>query len=77
MYMKTNIILGSIIGLPILAVIVVVAMLIKLNTDITNAFAKSTYRQRITHFTEELSFLSQEDKDWVMGRAILTRLGWT
>jgi predicted TIM-barrel fold metal-dependent hydrolase len=46
-------------------------------TDLTNAFAKSTYRQRITHFTEELRFLSEEDKDWVMGRAILTRLGWT
>src|SRR5438874_6048504 len=46
-------------------------------TDLTNAFAKSTYRQRITHFTEELSFLSEEDKDWVMGRAILTRLGWS
>jgi predicted TIM-barrel fold metal-dependent hydrolase len=45
-------------------------------TDITNAFAKSTYRQRITHFTEELSFLSEEDKDWVMGRSILTRLAW-
>jgi len=45
-------------------------------TDITNAFTKSTYRQRIMHFTEELSFLSKEDKDWVMGRAILTRLGW-
>jgi predicted TIM-barrel fold metal-dependent hydrolase len=45
-------------------------------TDITNAFAKSTYRQRITHFTEELSFLSEEDKDWVMGRAILARLAW-
>ena len=35
-----------------------------------------TYRQRITHFTEELPFLSEEDKDWVMGRAILQRLGW-
>ena len=45
-------------------------------TDITNAFTKSTYRQRITHFTEELSFLSEEDKDWVMGRAIMARLGW-
>jgi predicted TIM-barrel fold metal-dependent hydrolase len=45
-------------------------------TDITNAFTKSTYRQRITHFTEELDFLSEEDKDWVMGRAIVTRLGW-
>jgi predicted TIM-barrel fold metal-dependent hydrolase len=46
-------------------------------TDMTNSFAKCTYRQRITHFTEELDFLSEEDKDWVMGRAILERLGWT
>ncbi len=46
-------------------------------TDLTNAFAKSTYRQRITHFTEELPFLSEEDKDWVMGKAILQRLNWT
>jgi predicted TIM-barrel fold metal-dependent hydrolase len=46
-------------------------------TDLTNAFAKSTYRQRITHFIEELPFLSEEDKDWVMGRAILQRLGWS
>jgi predicted TIM-barrel fold metal-dependent hydrolase len=45
-------------------------------TDLTNAFAKSTYRQRITHFTEELPFLSESDKDWVMGRAILQRLNW-
>lgn len=46
-------------------------------TDVTNSFAKTSYRQRITHFTEELSFLSETDKDWVMGRAILTRLRWT
>jgi predicted TIM-barrel fold metal-dependent hydrolase len=45
-------------------------------TDLTNAYTKSTYRQRVTHFTEELPFLSEEDKDWVMGRAILQRLGW-
>jgi len=45
-------------------------------TDITNAFGKSTYRQRITHFTEELKFLSEKDKEWVMGRAILERLKW-
>ena len=45
-------------------------------TDITNAFGKSTYRQRITHFTQELKFLSEEDKEWVMGRAIRERLGW-
>ena len=46
-------------------------------TDMTNSFAKATYRQRVTHFTEELSFLSETDKDWVMGRAILARLKWT
>ena len=33
-----------------------------------------SYRQRITHFTEELAFLSESDKDWVMGRAIMQRL---
>jgi len=45
-------------------------------TDITHAFGKSTYRQRITHFTETLEFLSGQDLDWVMGRAIEQRLGW-
>jgi predicted TIM-barrel fold metal-dependent hydrolase len=45
-------------------------------TDMTNGFAKATYRQRITHFTEELPFLSEDDKDWIMGTAIVTRLGW-
>ena len=40
----------------------------------TNGFDKATYKQRITHFTEELPFLSEEDKDWVMGKAILERL---
>jgi predicted TIM-barrel fold metal-dependent hydrolase len=45
-------------------------------TDITNSFANASYRQRVTHFTEELSFLSESDKDWVMGRAILARLKW-
>src|SRR5215475_1098828 len=46
-------------------------------TDLTNSFSKATYRQRVTHFTEELSFLSEDDKDWVMGRAILARLKWS
>ena len=45
-------------------------------TDITNSLAKATYRQRITQFTQELPFLSEEDKNWLMGRAILDRLGW-
>ncbi len=46
-------------------------------TDVTNSFAKASYRQRVTHFTEELDSLSEDDKDWVMGRAIVERLGWT
>jgi predicted TIM-barrel fold metal-dependent hydrolase len=45
-------------------------------TDITNSFAKATYHQRITQFTEEMDFLSEDDKDWIMGRAIVARLGW-
>ena len=45
-------------------------------TDITNSLANASYRQRVTHITEELSFLSESDKDWVMGRAILARLKW-
>jgi predicted TIM-barrel fold metal-dependent hydrolase len=46
-------------------------------TDMTISFVRATYHQRVSHFTEELPFLSEEDKDWVMGRAILARLGWT
>jgi predicted TIM-barrel fold metal-dependent hydrolase len=45
-------------------------------TDLTNTLAKATYRQRVTHFTETLDFLSEEDKDWVMGKAIMARLNW-
>jgi predicted TIM-barrel fold metal-dependent hydrolase len=46
-------------------------------TDITNSYAKASYRQRISQFTEELSFLTESDKDWVMGRAVVQRLKWT
>jgi predicted TIM-barrel fold metal-dependent hydrolase len=46
-------------------------------TDVTNSFAKLGYRQRVTHFTEELPFLSEDDKDWIMGKAIVERLRWT
>ena len=45
-------------------------------TDLTNGFEKATYRQRITHFTEALDFLSEDDKDWMMGRGIVERLRW-
>ena len=46
-------------------------------TDMTNGFDRATYKQRITHFTEELAFPTESDKNWVMGRAILQRLNWT
>src|SRR5215213_9392425 len=39
-------------------------------TDVTNSFARATYRQRVTQFTDELTFLSEDDKDWIMGRSI-------
>jgi predicted TIM-barrel fold metal-dependent hydrolase len=45
-------------------------------TDITQTFSQGGYRQRIAHFTEALDFLSEDDKDWIMGRAILDRLNW-
>jgi len=40
-------------------------------TDLTNSLAKASYRQRIAHFTDELTFLSDDDRDWTMGRSIL------
>ena len=45
-------------------------------TDITNAFDKASCRQRVAHFTETLDFLTESDKDWIMGRGILERLRW-
>jgi predicted TIM-barrel fold metal-dependent hydrolase len=45
-------------------------------TDQTHSFEKATYSQRITQFTEELPFLSESDKDWIMGRALLACLRW-
>jgi len=35
-----------------------------------------TYRQAITHFTEELPWLTAEDKEWIMGRGLCEWLGW-
>ncbi len=34
------------------------------------------YRQAVTHFTEELPFLSESDKELIMGRALCAWLGW-
>jgi predicted TIM-barrel fold metal-dependent hydrolase len=46
-------------------------------SDATQGFAKASYKDRIAHFLHELNFLSETDKDWVMGRAILARLNWS
>jgi predicted TIM-barrel fold metal-dependent hydrolase len=35
-----------------------------------------SYRQGVTMFTEELSWLSAEDKEWIMGRGVGEWLGW-
>lgn len=35
-----------------------------------------TYRQAVTLFTEELDFLSDADKEWIMGRALAEWLDW-
>ena len=45
-------------------------------TDITRIWSRTTYRQCVTLFTEELPFLSADDLDWVMGRGIAQCLDW-
>jgi len=45
-------------------------------TDLTAGYARATWRQRIAHFNEELTFLTESDREWVMGRSILERLKW-
>jgi predicted TIM-barrel fold metal-dependent hydrolase len=35
-----------------------------------------TYRQAITMYTEELPWLSSEDKEWIMGRGVREWLDW-
>ena len=45
-------------------------------TDLTHQRGKYSYRQYVTHFAEELEFLSDQDRRWIMGDAILEFLGW-
>jgi predicted TIM-barrel fold metal-dependent hydrolase len=35
-----------------------------------------SYHQAVTLFTEELDFLSAQDKEWIMGRALAHWLRW-
>ena len=45
-------------------------------TDLTAGYARATWSQRVAHFTEDLKFMSESDKDWVMGRSIREKLKW-
>jgi predicted TIM-barrel fold metal-dependent hydrolase len=45
-------------------------------TDLSHAIHNATYRQCVTHFTEALTFLSDKDKEWIMGRGLAECLGW-
>ncbi|MGZ5153660.1 MAG: amidohydrolase family protein, partial [Burkholderiales bacterium] len=44
-------------------------------TDLTK-LKPGTYRQAVTMFTEEMAWLSAEDKNWIMGRGLCEWLGW-
>ena len=44
-------------------------------SDITRVPATCSYRQVVTHFTEELDFLSADDLEWIMGRGLAECLG--
>jgi L-fuconolactonase len=46
-------------------------------TDISHILSKAGYRQCVTHFTEELAFLSAKDKEWIMGRGLAECVGWS
>lgn len=43
-------------------------------TDLTKL--PCTYRQAVTMFTDEIPWLTAQDKDWIMGRGLCEWLGW-
>lgn len=45
-------------------------------TDVTNGMARSDWKQRLAHFTEGMNYMSEDDKDQVLGRSIMTKLKW-
>ncbi len=46
-------------------------------SDITRVPKSCSYRQTVTQFTEELDFLSGDDLEWVMGKALAECLRWS
>jgi L-fuconolactonase len=45
-------------------------------TDLSRTLEHCSYRQGVTHFTQELDFLSADDLDWIMGRGLRECLRW-
>jgi predicted TIM-barrel fold metal-dependent hydrolase len=45
-------------------------------TDLTRIKSLGTYRRFVTLFTEELTFLSPDDLDWIMARGLAECLKW-
>jgi predicted TIM-barrel fold metal-dependent hydrolase len=45
-------------------------------SDITRVPATCTYREVVTHFTEQIDFLSAADLEWIMGRGLVECLRW-
>src|ERR1700704_2682086 len=45
-------------------------------SDFSRLPKSCSYRQAVTMFTEELSFLSASELEWVMGRGVLACLNW-
>jgi L-fuconolactonase len=45
-------------------------------SDISRVPKWITYRQVVTHFTEEIDFLTLNDLEWIMGRALVACLRW-
>jgi predicted TIM-barrel fold metal-dependent hydrolase len=45
-------------------------------SDLSRMLEHCNYRQGVTHFTEELDFLSADDLDWIMGRGLRECLRW-
>jgi L-fuconolactonase len=45
-------------------------------TDLTRIKSLGTYREFVTLFTEELTFLSSDDLEWIMGRGLVECLDW-
>jgi L-fuconolactonase len=45
-------------------------------SDLTRVPVSCSYRETLTHFTEELDFLSAKDLEWIMGRGLAECLEW-